>query len=541
MRQKLVSLSLVDLKEGINFICDSDILVYCQNDTVRACKNICKHQKGKFSNQSTQECIVTCSMHGWELDLSQMRYSNPIGNILQEELEVEIIDESVSIYEHKKKQPWGEKSDKLNTEKGDFIIRYLCHACVEVRMGKESIYTDPWLVGPAFSRGWWLLHEPPKNWLEQLSNATAIFISHNHSDHLNEHTLRLLAQSNPDIPVYVPSFDSNSCSELLDKVGMKTVIRQPFDTWIPCGNDGRLMILRDGTGRDDSGILFEYKGYRVLNTVDCANLNGGHLPEDIDVLLTSFAGGASGFPVCWQELFSDQLIASKLVKVKSSILNSISQAITTTKPKFYMPFAGYFIEAHPDDDEIKKLNIKNSPDYIKQYIQGHFEDVNVCLPQPDFMIDVAQGALYPSSQKNIFKVAYEFDYYLDQIREARHLLSENLQDLLTHYYRWCGFSGDLILHVIETDDQFIEVVSEHYIDFSSGQVFLDKPNFCKKRYLRMKVRTDVYRYVIMNSLPWEEISIGFQARFYREPDVYNFDFWDHFQNNLPSEPFYPQS
>jgi hypothetical protein len=49
----------------------------------------------------------------------------------------------------------------------------------------------------------------------------------------------------------------------------------------------------------------------------------------------------------------------------------------------------------------------------------------------------------------------------------------------------------------------------------------------------MKVRTSVFRYVLLNGLPWEEISIGFQARFYREPDIYEFDFWNHFQNFLP--------
>ena len=44
------------------------------------------------------------------------------------------------------------------------------------------------------------------------------------------------------------------------------------------------------------------------------------------------------------------------------------------------------------------------------------------------------------------------------------------------------------------------------------------------------------RYVLRRGLPWDEIMGGFQARFYREPDVYNFDFWTHFQNKLPSRP-----
>jgi len=36
--------------------------------------------------------------------------------------------------------------------------------------------------------------------------------------------------------------------------------------------------------------------------------------------------------------------------------------------------------------------------------------------------------------------------------------------------------------------------------------------------------------------PCDEMLIGFQARPYRFPDVYNFDFWMHFQNNLPDRP-----
>jgi hypothetical protein len=51
----------------------------------------------------------------------------------------------------------------------------------------------------------------------------------------------------------------------------------------------------------------------------------------------------------------------------------------------------------------------------------------------------------------------------------------------------------------------------------------------------MRCRSDVFRYALQEGLPWEEISIGFQARFYREPDVYNADFWNHFQNKLPDK------
>ena len=51
-----------------------------------------------------------------------------------------------------------------------------------------------------------------------------------------------------------------------------------------------------------------------------------------------------------------------------------------------------------------------------------------------------------------------------------------------------------------------------------------------RRYLCIKVRRYSLSYAIKNSLPWEEFSIGFQSRFTRHPNVYNFSFWDYFQN-----------
>lgn len=35
----------------------------------------------------------------------------------------------------------------------------------------------------------------------------------------------------------------------------------------------------------------------ILNTVDCTRPNGGKLPENVDLMMSDFAGGASGFPM----------------------------------------------------------------------------------------------------------------------------------------------------------------------------------------------------------------------------------------------------
>ena len=59
--------------------------------------------------------------------------------------------------------------------------------------------------------------------------------------------------------------------------------------------------------------------------------------------------------------------------------------------------------------------------------------------------------------------------------------------------------------------------------------FYDDPDI---RSLKIFIRNYSLGYTIRNSLPWEEFSIGFQARFIRNPDVYNFRFWDYFQNDI---------
>jgi len=46
------------------------------------------------------------------------------------------------------------------------------------------------------------------------------------------------------------------------------------------------------------------------------------------------------------------------------------------------------------------------------------------------------------------------------------------------------------------------------------------------------------RYVLAYGIGWENLSIGFQARLFRNSDVYNRGFWTHLQDNLPQYPMF---
>ena len=56
-------------------------------------------------------------------------------------------------------------------EAGEFEIEFFAHACMRVSAGGTTLFTDPWLTGPAFVRGWWLAHQPRADWLAELASA----------------------------------------------------------------------------------------------------------------------------------------------------------------------------------------------------------------------------------------------------------------------------------------------------------------------------------------------------------------------------------
>ena len=58
----------------------------------------------------------------------------------------------------------------------------------------------------------------------------------------------------------------------------------------------------------------------------------------------------------------------------------------------------------------------------------------------------------------------------------------------------------------------------------------EKDSINSNSQLLIKVRQDSFNWVVKNKYPLEDLSIGFQCRIDRNPDVYNVKFWNHFTN-----------
>ncbi|XP_015253597.1 PREDICTED: cytidine monophosphate-N-acetylneuraminic acid hydroxylase-like [Cyprinodon variegatus] len=516
------------IKDGVNFKKNPNdgkcYIIFKSSDGFKACKNQCKHQGGLFIKdiEDLDGRTVKCTKHNWKLNVSSMKYVNPPDSFLQEELEVELLDDGgMQLVELNPIDPWlTDPRECQELQPGEVKITYFTHACMELQFGQKRFLFDPWLRGPAFARGWWLLHEPPADCLDRLCAADLIYISHLHSDHL-----RYLEQS---------------------KVKLTNIKVTPFGIWQNVDENLRFMILMDGVHPEmDTCIIVEYKGHMILNTVDCTRPNGGKLPENVDLMMSDFAGGASGFPMTFQGgKYTDSWKAEFIKTERKKLLNYKTTLVKSLQPRIYCPFAGYFVEAHPSDKSIRDTNTKNKAEDLNALINKLAPEIKTWTPKPGAVLDLglalkdptsSEAIIDPPANTKIYKDSWEFDLYVNELNSAISSEIFKHQSWIQFYYTWAGFQNyNLVVRMIETDESFKPLNNgyDYLVDFLDLTFPSTRPDR-EHSYIEIKNRIGVMRYVVLHGCLWDDLYIGFQNRISRDPDVYHHKFWNHFQTQLP--------
>uniref|UniRef100_A0A4W5MXF6 Cytidine monophospho-N-acetylneuraminic acid hydroxylase n=1 Tax=Hucho hucho TaxID=62062 RepID=A0A4W5MXF6_9TELE len=389
-------------------------------------------------------------------------------------------------------------------------VTYLTHACMELQLGGKKMIFDPWLTGPAFARGWWLLHEPPADSMERLCMADLIYISHMHSDHLSYPTLKSLSATRPDVPIYVGD-TSRPVFWMLEKsqVQLTNINVVPFGIWQNIDKNLRFMILKDEVHPEmDTCIIVEYKGHMILNTVDCTRPNYGRLPHNVDLMMRKYTES-------WKADFIKNE-RKKLMNYKAQLVKSLY---------------------------IKETNMKNNTDELNVLIKKSAPGITTWTPKPGAVLDLALALMSPSrkaitdppSGTNIYKDSWDFELYVDELNRAITAEIFKHKSWIQFYYIWAGFKNyNLVVRVIETDEDFIPIDNgyNYLVDFMDLSFPTQRPTR-EHPYDEIKNRIGVMRHVVKNGLLWDDLYIGFQNRLSREPDVYHHRFWNHFQTELP--------
>lgn len=559
--QKVQVLLLLDaqkvgsLKEGVNFKRNPEdgkcYIIYKSSDGLRACRNQCRHQGGLFIEdiEDLDGRTVKCTKHNWKLNVATMTYVNPPDSFMQDELEVEVLDDGgLRLLELTPIDPWlADPRKPLELQEGEVKVRYLTHACMELQLGQTRFMLDPWLKGPAFARGWWLLHEPPADALDALCAADLVYISHMHSDHLSYPTLTVLSERRPDIPIYVGD-TSRPVFWYLERsrVQLTNINIVPFGVWQEIDEHLRFMILMDGVHPEmDTCIIIEYKGHMILNTVDCTRPNGGRLPQNVDLMMSDFAGGASGFPMTFcGGKYSDSWKANFIRTERKKLLQYKAQLVKSLQPRVYCPFAGYFVEAHPSDRYIKDTNVKNRAEDLNELINKVASNIKTWTPTPGSVLDLGLALKDPTNSEvirdppastKLYKDSWDFDSYVDELNSAVSCEIFKHQSWIRFYYTWAGFQNyNLVVRVIETDDNFESLADgyDYLVDFWDLSFPTERPDR-EHSFIEIKNRIGVMRHVVLHGRLWDDLYIGFQNRISRDPDIYHHRFWNHFQTELP--------
>jgi CMP-N-acetylneuraminate monooxygenase len=503
----------------------SEFIVFREDEQFHIYNRKCDHAGGKLC---LIDNTIKCPMHDWEFNAKNGKYTNV--EVSKKELDFDIIDNHIVIEVNNEIPKLPSRKEQLNVK-----VTFLSHACLLVEMDGVSFVTDPWIIGFAFSGGWWPKTLPPANWKSIINSVDFIYISHNHPDHLNIFTLEHVRN---DMTFFVPNFISQGVSKILERNGFNDIFTAEFNNHYQYKNtDLFLTIFKSGDFRDDSGLYFTFGDFSFLSVVDSNDLNFRKFPQDITLFASSFAGGASGYPLCFdtvQDLDKDKI----LHRNKQAIKAMIRQNITRCNGKFFLPYAGFFTEGAKRDSYILSRNIKNTIEDLKE------------LPKSTTLLNVNKVDSYMFIGQDIHSSQCiprdkSFPYTPELLMNQ--VFSESVYDeaRLRTYFEKCNFQKELVLYLSLTNDDFTETKYFIIVDFRELNTQVNFKKFDWKlvkrsasaegvsisfNSLHVKVRQDAFLWVVYNQMPWEDLSIGFQCRIDRVPDIYNVEFWHHFTN-----------
>ena len=515
---KEVKINLNELKPGTNFF--ENFIIYQDDNDIKIYNRKCDHNGGKIISKDGK---AICPMHMWKFNPSTGYYDN---GFKKKEVKY-LIDKNFLIINSDSYIPKIDKvKKKLNTE-----VRFFNHAFLKISGNDFSFATDPWAIGPAFNTGWWLKYSTKNDWIDHLNNSNFIYISHNHPDHLHSLTL---SKINKNIPIVVPNFFTKSAEMYIKTLGFKNIEVLDFDFQYNLkGTNLNISLFKSGDFREDSGIYFSNGEFTGLLSVDSNMINFDRLPK-VNFYGSSFAGGATGYPLMFDNYNLKEQIKISL-KDKNFGKRKLYDRLKKMSSNYFMPYAGFFSEKLKRDNKILKHNQKNSiEDYLKFCELNKIEVLNV-LKNDTYQFN---GIKLVNKNNIDIPIAKDLkpEKYLEYYKKEFKKIDEKY---IKEYFLKSNFKDNLLLYICLTDDNFKSLNKNYLINFSKNKISFNKISKFTKSFLKkdpnlnklvLKVRKESFLNTIYNKLPWEDLSIGFQCKILRNPNLYNVKFWHHFTN-----------
>ncbi len=413
----------------------------------------------------------------------------------------------------------GERRGPLGSVEG-LTIRLHSHACIEISRNGFTLLTDPWLDGPAFFSAWAPFPAPAVTGRELKPDA--ILITHEHSDHFHEPTLRHFDRGTA---VYIPDFPNQRLQKRLGALGFTNVHVLRFGERHGVGADWSLTAFEPDSYWNDALVLIDAAGFRLFDIND-AGLNPriARMVGAVDVLAVQFSAGASGYPWTWTHLtdaqktgISEQMCAGKLKLIREAAVTYHARAV--------LPFASHFALWHDDHLRYAGMMKRNSLADVTAAMAGSGARVLDLMPGDawDGTRDaIARGTPVAGTfDRAAFAAAFPSDESLSRDELIAYLLRLDDVPEITH-------CEDLTVRMIGRASEPGRSPVDLAFAIASGHlaILADAP---ARANLTMAMPLSILTAVVRQDLSWDEAFIGYWCEFDRHPNVYHAGFWRLFQ------------
>jgi CMP-N-acetylneuraminate monooxygenase len=406
------------------------------------------------------------------------------------------------------------------TAKAGLSIALHSHACLEISYEGFTLLTDPWLDGPAFLGAWAASPAPDTDGSDLRPDA--ILITHEHSDHFHEGTLRHFDRRTP---VFVPDFPNERLPRRLAAIGFSDVHRVRFGERTRLRKNWTVTAFEPASYWNDAFVLIDVEGFRIFDINDAGvNARIAKMAGPVDVLAVQFSAGASGYPWTWGHLSDDEKVEISR-KACEGKLQLIREATKIYGASAVLPFASHFALWHPTHLHYASLMKRNTLADVKTTLADTDVDVIDLLPGDTW--DVGKGVIRRRSDEVRLKTettvagAIPTDEALtrDELAGCLRRLNEVPE---------IAFCEDVVVRMLAESGSNSAASIDVSFAVASGhldilEAMAEAPN------LRITMPLAVATAVVRQELSWDEAFIGYWCRFDRRPNVYHSGFWRLFQ------------
>ncbi len=476
--------------------------------------NVCPHQGGAVYDKGT---CFECPLHGWQFDRLTGRCLNAPSRSLAV---VPVVEDSDGVLfanlpapVHVDRVKHGGRSPKAG-----LTIALHSHACLEISYEGFTLLTDPWLDGPAFLGAW--RPSPPPDTSGADLRPDAILITHEHSDHFHEPTLRHFDRRTP---VFVPDFPNERLPRRLAALGFTDVHRLRFGERTRLRKNWNVTAFEPASYWNDAFLLIDIDGFRLFDINDAGvNARIAKMVGPVDALAVQFSAGASGYPWTWAHLSNEQKVD---ISRKACVgkLQLIREATKLYGASAVVPFASHFALWHPSHAEYASLMKRNTLADVQATLADTDVDVIDLLPGDTW--DLGRGVIRRATSSVRLQPDYSSTVPTDEALTRDELVAYLLR---LNDVPEIAFCEDVLVRLQADSATTPSASIDIWFAVADGRLSIARPDAGGPNLL-IQVPLAIATAVVRQELSWDEAFIGYWCRFDRHPDVYHSGFWRLFQ------------